>query len=689
MTAADHHHRDHHGHSHDDHHHHHANHGDDHDHDHHDHDHDHDDDHVHDHAHGFGWVEAFRIAVAGLCALAVWLQLPDAYVMIIEGVGYQLYLPFSWYTAVGLIVGGWPLFEEAWHSIRKRRMTMELSMGIAVLAAAWTGYFFVALIITFFVLIAETLEGMTIERGRRAIRDLMALLPTEVKVRRGDAIETSPIGAVTAGTIVVVQPGDRLPVDGVVVSGGSFVDESRITGESMPVEKLPGMRAYAGTVNQSGAIEVRTERVGAATSYGQILETVKEAERSRAPVQRLADRLAGYIVYVALGFAAFEYWITGGDINGTIAVIVVAGACGVAAGTPLAILGAIGRSAQLGSIVKAGVHLENLGKVDTVVLDKTGTLTHGRPQVTGVLPAPGVAPDDLLVAAVAAEALSEHPLGKAIIAHAAGQGIAARPAEDFAYEPGRGIRARDAQGEIFVGNAAWLASHGIAVGESAEDVAGTSVFVGRNRQYLGRIDIMDTVRLEARRAIAHLKQMGIKVHMLTGDSAAVAGHIAAELGIDAVEAQLLPDQKYKRIKELQADGRRVAMVGDGVNDAPALAAATVGVAMGSGTEVAREGADIVLIGNDLSRFAETVHLARRTRSIIWFNFAGTVIVDIAGIALAMSGMIGPVEASMIHTGSELAFILNSARLVPGAMYMGGLRNLRDRLTSRPLVKAQA
>lgn len=641
-----------------------------HDHDHHDHDHnhDHEDHHGHDHAHAFGPVELFRIGLTGLCALAVWLQLPDhTYLSIAD----QIYLNFSWYALVGLLIGGWPLFAEAWESLRERRMTMELSMGIAVLAAAYTGYFFVSLIITFFVLIAEVLEGMTLERGRRAIRDLMALLPQDVQVRRDGQVVTANIGELALGETVVVLPGSRIPVDGPVLSGSTFVDESRITGEAMPVEKLVGSYAYAGTVNQSGAVEIRAERIGRATSYGQILDNVEKAERSRAPVQRLADRLAGYIVYVALGFATFEYWITNGDINSTIAVIVVAGACGVAAGTPLAILGGIGRAAQMGAIIKGGVHLETLGKVDTIVLDKTGTVTFGQPQVTRVAPAPGVSAADLMAAAATAEALSEHPLGKAIIAKARESAVEPAPASGFFYRPGRGITARDAGGAIHVGNAAWLEENGVSDVPSDVDANSTRVLVAREGRLLGAIELDDRVRPEARRAVERLRAMNIDVQLLTGDSATAGARAASELGLTQTRAGQLPSDKLDHIKALRQAGRTVAMVGDGVNDAPALATASVGIAMGSGTEVAREKADIVLLGNDLMRFADSVHLARRTRRIIWFNFAGTVIVDVLGIVAAMSGWIGPVEASMIHTGSELAFILNSARLVPGQTLRAG------------------
>ncbi|QMW63722.1 cadmium-translocating P-type ATPase [Devosia sp. MC521] len=676
---SDHDHHDHgHQHHHGAHNHGHDHHHDHHGHDHHGHSHDHDHDHHHDHdghhhSHAFGPTELFRIGLTGLCALAVWLQLPDHVYLDIGG---QIFLSFSWYALIGLAIGGLPLFEEAWASLKRRRMTMELSMCIAVVAAAYTGYFLVALMITFFVLIAEVLEGMTLERGRKAIRDLMALLPSEVQLRRDGQVITASIDDIETGSVVVVAPGARVPVDGPVISGNSFIDESRITGESMPVEKMPGHFVYAGTINQSGALEVRAERIGRATSYGQILETVEEAERSRAPVQRLADQLAGYIVYVALGFAAFEYWITQGNISATISVIVVAGACGVAAGTPLAILGGIGRAAQNGAIIKGGIHLETLGKFDTVVLDKTGTLTFGKPEVTKVLPHNGANLEDILRAASTAEALSEHPLGKAIISYSAERNIVPGNASEFHYEPGLGISARDAQGLILVGNAKWLAANNIALDIAEDEYVASRIYIARENTLIGQILVEDQIRPEARRAIDKLRSMNIDVQLLTGDTAPVARQVASELGIDAVEAGLLPSDKLKRIQAIKQSGRVVAMVGDGVNDAPALATASVGIAMGSGTEVAREKADIVLLGNDLMRFAETVHVARRTRRIIWFNFAGTVLVDILGIAAAMLGWIGPVEASLIHTGSELAFILNSARLVPRQTMLKGIETAK-------------
>ncbi|TAM85741.1 MAG: cation-translocating P-type ATPase [Candidimonas sp.] len=557
------------------------------------------------------WLEGARIVLVALAAAAVWLHL------------WEPIAAFSVIGTAGLVIGGWPILKEAFGAIAARRMTMELSIAIAICAAAAIGEFFTALVITLFVLVAEVLEEMTVGRGRKAIRDLT------------------------------------------VISGHSFVDESRITGESLPVEKLSGVRVFAGSIDQSGALEVATERIGRDTSYGKIIEAVERAEKSRAPVQRLANRLAGYLVYFALGAAALTFLITR-DIYSTISVIIVAGACGIAAGTPLAILGGIGRSARLGAIIKGGVHLETLGRVGVVVLDKTGTLTYGRPEVQQLMPGAGTTAGELLDAATTAEMRSEHPLGKALLAYARHQGRAVAEPSTFSYTPGRGIEARIAESIILVGNDAWMTEHGVALPSVLEggSGAGTEIFVSRDGLFLGRIVMGDTVRPEARQALAALHAMGIRTVLLTGDTRRVAMAVGNSLGIDDIEAGLLPEDKLKRIEALTAQGHVMAMVGDGVNDAPALVQANVGVAMGSGTDVAQESADIVLLGNDLGRFAETLSVARRTRGIIWQNFAGTLTVNTLGVLLAAFGFLNPLLAAFIHVSSEFVFILNSARLLP-------------------------
>jgi Cd2+/Zn2+-exporting ATPase/Cu+-exporting ATPase len=472
-----------------------------------------------------------------------------------------------------------------------------------------------------------------------------------------------------------------------VVSGHSFVDQARITGESMPVEKLPGSVVYAGTINQSGVLEIRVERIGRDTSYGRIIEAVEHAERSRAPVQQLADRLAGYLVYFALGAAVVTFVITR-DARSTISVIIVAGACGIAAGTPLAILGGIGRAARLGAIIKGGLYLETLGRVDTVVLDKTGTLTFGRTEVQAVVPANGVSEAEVLDAAASAEIRSEHPLGKAIVSLALAKNRSLHEPERFDYAPGRGITAMVDGLTVLVGNRGLMIDHAIEVPPNLATNADTSseVFVAREGRLLGAIVVADTVRSEARRAIEALNKMHIRSVLLTGDTKPVAEMVARELGISEAEAELLPEMKLARIKSLVARGHVVAMVGDGINDAPALAEASVGVAMGSGTDVARESADIVLLGNDLVKFTETLAIARWTRRIIWWNFAGTIGVDMAGIVLASMGLLGPTLAAFIHVTSEMVFILNSARLLPRTTQAAAVIETQLTRGDRPLAK---
>jgi P-type Cu+ transporter len=598
-------------------------------------------------------LEALRIGFVALCAIAVW---------------FRVWEPFPRISVIGLagvLIGGWPIFKEAIENIAARRMTMELSMSLALLAAAAISEFFTALIITLFVLIAEVLEHLTVSRGRRAIRDLLDFLPRSVTVRGADGAREVSVDELRVGDSVLVNPGGLVPVDGVVITGHSFVDQSRITGESMPVEKLPRSIVFAGTINQSGALEIRADRIGRDSSYGKIIEAVESAEHSRAPVQRLADRAAGYLVYFAMGSAVITFILTR-DIRSTISVVIVAGACGIAAGTPLAILGGIGRAARLGAIIKGGLYLETLGRVNTVVLDKTGTLTFGRMEVQSVTPVAGLPEADVVEAAASAEMRSEHPLGKAIVAYASSRGYPLKEPDHFHYAPGKGIGSVINGSTVIVGNRALMVEHRIDVPDNFAATANPSsrLMVARDGRFLGSVVIADIVRPEARSAIESFGSMGIRSILLTGDVSEVAKSVANQLGINDVEAELLPEAKFARVKQLVASGRVVAMVGDGINDAPALAEASVGVAMGSGTDVARETSDVVLLGNDLDKFAETVRIARWTRRVIWQNFAGTIGVDLIGIAMAASGLLHPALAALIHVTSEMTFILNSARLLP-------------------------
>ena len=569
-------------------------------------------------------------------------------------------------TAIGVIctvVGGFPIFREAYENIMQRRMTMELSMAIAIVAALAIRELFTALVITLFVLVAEILEGLTVGRGRKAIQHLVDLLPSTATVRRGGCWADVQIQEVSADDEVLVRPGGRIPVDGEVVGGHSFVDQAPITGESMPVEKHPGATVYAGTINQSGAIEVRVTRLGRDTTFGKIIEAVETAEKSRAPIQGIADRLAGYLVYFALGAAVLTFLISH-NIRSTISVVIVAGACGIAAGTPLAILGSIGRAAQQGAIIKGGLYLEKLGEIDTVLLDKTGTLTYGTPELLDICPAPEVSATLLLRTAAIAESRSEHPIAKAILRKATQSGIPYADSGQFDYTPGKGIVASRDGDEIVVGNQNFLLERGVQLNQSNGAGLGSEVFVARGGRFLGALRIADTLRPEAKDAIQSLKSMRLRTVLLTGDAESVAEDVGRRLGVDEIVGDLLPEDKLQYVKQLTERGHKAAMVGDGVNDAPALMQASVGVAMGSGTDVARESADVVLIGSDLSKLVETLQIARRCRRTIMQNFVGTLVVDSIGVGLAAFGFLNPLLAAFIHVSSEMAFILNSARLLP-------------------------
>ncbi len=606
-----------------------------------------------EHDHGFEWTELARIAFVGLAAAAVW---------------FRLWEPFSHVSVIGIsaaLIGGYPIFKEAFENVVERKMTMELSMTIALLAALAIGEFFTALVITAFVLAAEVLEGLTVGRGRRAIQSLLDFLPRTATVRRNGEVAEIASDQVQVGDTVIVKPGGHIPVDGIVLVGRSFVEQAAITGEAMPVEKTQGDVVYAGTINQSGALEVGAQRLGRDTTFGKIIEAVERAEKSRAPIQKTADRLAGYLVYFALGAAVLTFIITH-NIRSTISVIIVAGACGIAAGTPLAVLGAIGRAAHHGAIVKGGLYLEALAAVDTVLLDKTGTLTFGTPQIREVVSANGFTERQIVAAASIAERKSEHPLAKAIVARATELAIPLADPDEFSYTPGKGVRVSYRGEEILVGSKALLTQHdltSIPINGNGTDGA-SEVYVARGGHLLGTIRIADVLRPEAKNAVAAMRHMGLKTVLLSGDTQGVTSSVGHDLGVDEAVGELLPEQKAKWVSGLRSKNRKVAMVGDGINDAPALVEANVGIAMGSGTDVARESSDVILIGSDLSKLVETLRIARRCRGIIMQNFVGTLVVDSIGVGMAAFGFLNPLLAAFIHVTSELAFILNSTRLLP-------------------------
>ncbi|WP_414048289.1 heavy metal translocating P-type ATPase [Actinomyces oris] len=632
------------------------------------------------------WADVVRIAVVGLAALGAW----------IAGAAGTPGWAVGAVGAVVLAVGCWPLLVEAAEDLRERRMSMELSMLLAIVAAAIIGEWVTALAVTVFALCAEVLEELSMDRGRDALTDLMSFLPQTARVvgapeaaesaESAEAAESSqssgvtevPLDEVRPGQVIALSPGGRVPVDGVVRTGRADVDQSRITGEALPVQVGPGDRVPAGSITR-GALELEVERVGEESSYGRIVAAVRHAQSSRAPVQRLADRLAARIVYLALAAALVTFLVTR-DVRATISVIIVAGACGVAAGTPLAVLAAIARAARCGAFVKDGTHLEQLSAVDTVVMDKTGTLTVGEPRVVSVRPTEAAAgEDEVLALAAAAEWNSEHPIGRAIYNEAAVRDLTVPVPGDVTYSPGAGVSTHIEGRRITVGRCRGQGHQPERDTPGCEDEAALSaesdpeapsatsvVEVRADGQLLGTIALADRLRQGAATAVRDLGDMGLEVLMLTGDSAASAHHVAGLLGLteEQVRADLLPTDKEEVIESLRRAGKRVAMVGDGVNDAPALGAADVGIAMGTGTDVAREAGDVVLVGSAPADLVETVRVARRARRIIMVNFVGTVVVDVVGMVAAGLGLLGPVAAALVHVVSESAFILNSARLVP-------------------------
>jgi heavy metal translocating P-type ATPase len=612
------------------------------------------DDHDHDHQTSSG--EYVRLGLLGIivaASLTGW---------------WRPFMNRDWLAFAGTVIGGFPIYKEAWENLLKRRMTMELSMTIALLAALAIGQFFTALVIAFFVLFAELLEGYTVGGGRRAIEKLINALPRQVTVRRNGQESELKAEELSAGDVIVVRPGERIPVDGIVTKGSSYVDQSSITGESLPIEKTERAKVFAGTINKNGVLEVSVERIGRDTTFGKIIQIVEQAEKSKAPVQRIADRLAAGLVYFALAAAILTFGVTR-NLTSTIAVIIVAGACGVAAGTPLAILAGIGSAARRGIIVKGGLYLEKLADIDTIVLDKTGTLTMGVPEVTGVRVAKGATEQEVLQNAATAEQHSEHPLGEAVIRKARAAKLALPEYSDLRYIPGKGLTCLDQGSQIVVGTQTLLEENGIRVDTNGtgsfqdEAKAGqTLVYVGRNTTFLGALTVSDQLRREAIQAVDTLKREGYRTVLLSGDSSEAASAVGVQLGVHEAIGNLLPEQKLERIRKLLRQGCKVAMVGDGVNDTPALAEATVGIAMGGGTDVALETADITLMTSDLSRLTEVLGIAKRCYRVIMFNFWGTIVVDTIGIALAFFGLLAPIIAALIHVGSELAFILNSARL---------------------------
>jgi Cu+-exporting ATPase len=544
-------------------------------------------------------------------------------------------------------------------------------------------YFEAAAVIITLILLGKHLEARAKGRTSEAITKLLELRPETARVLRDGEVTEVPIDEVTPGDLVQVRPGDRIPVDGTVVDGTSHVDESMVSGEPVPVEKGPGAEVVGGTVNQTGAFVFRVARVGADTVLARIVRMVEDAQAQKPPIQRLADRIAGVFVPVVIAIAGltFVMWMVlgpspaiGHAVVASVSVLVIACPCAMGLATPTAIMVSTGKAAEMGMLFRQGAALEVMARVDTVVLDKTGTLTRGRPVLTDVRVLQGVE-NDILALVAAAEEHSEHPIARAIVTGARDRGISWSAAEAFAAEPGLGLSARVGGYTVQVGARRYMEHLGIdlgAVGDQIDDLgraAKTPVFAAIDGRIVAVLAVADTLHTGAREAVHALVDMGADVAMLTGDDAHTARVIASQAGIDRVLAEVSPDRKAAEVARLQAEGARVAFVGDGINDAPALAQADVGVAIGTGTDIAIEAGDVILMAGDLRGVANAVALARRTLRIIVLNFFWAYAYNVAlipvaaGVLYATLGvLLSPMLAAAAMSVSSLFVVTNSLRL---------------------------
>ncbi len=603
---------------------------------------------------------------------------------------------------------GWPFFERAWASLVNRSLNMFtlIAMGTGVAWAfsvvatfapqvfpaafrtmdgAVSVYFEAAAIITVLVLLGQVLELRARETTSGAIRALLDLSPKLARrVRSDGGDEEVALETIVVGDRLRIRPGEKVPVDGVVLEGRGAVDESLVTGESMPVTKEFGARLIGGTINQSGGLLMRAEKVGRDTLLSRIVHMVTEAQRSRAPIQRLADRVSGFFVpaVILVALVAFIAWSIWGPppamaygLIAAVAVLIVACPCALGLATPMSIMVGVGRGAQIGVLIKNAEALERMEKVDTLVIDKTGTLTEGKPKVVAIRTAAGVAEADSLRLAASLERASEHPLAQAIVAAANERGFSLAEPEGVDSPVGKGVLGRVDNRAIVIGNARFLAEQSVAVGEletHAEELRRegvTVIFVGIDGQPAGAIGIADPVKASTPEALAALKQAGIRVIMLTGDNRATAEAVARKLSIADVEADVLPDQKSAIVAQLRAQGRVVAMAGDGVNDAPALAAADVGIAMGTGTDVAIESAGVTLLKGDLNGIVRARRLSQATMANIRQNLFFAFIYNIAGIPIAagvfyplFGWLLSPIIAAAAMAASSVSVIANALRL---------------------------
>ncbi len=643
------------------------------------------------------------IALTGVLALAI--MRAGAFLALATGATILTWAPipqlpwFTWGIWLFLLVtpvqfiGGWSFYVGAWNAVRTRSINMDFLIALGTSVAYFYSvavlffpdmlpvkveerdvYFEVSAVIIAFVLLGKYMEEIIKKHSSAAVRKLLDLKPATARVIRDGQEMEVPAESVMVEETVIVRPGEKIPTDGVVLEGASAVDESMLTGESMPVEKRPGSAVIGGTLNRTGMFRFQATKVGAETALAQIIKLVEEAQASSAPIQRLADRVTTYFVPAVVGTAVLAFagwWLAGNFPQGLlafIAVLIIACPCALGIATPAALMVGVGRGAEGGILIRGGEILERAQKLTAVVFDKTGTLTRGEPDVTDIVAFPPFGKNDVLRLAASLESGSEHPLGEAIVRAAKNTGIELTAVANFDSVPGHGVVGEIEGRQVLLGNRRHLKRQNVDVTAAETEMVRleaegkTAMLVGCGGKLAAIIAVADTLKPEAKEAVASLKASGIEVIMLTGDNSRTANTIGRELGIDTVIAEVLPSDKARIIKDLQAKKKVVAMVGDGVNDAPALATADIGIAIGSGSDVAKETGGIILVKNDVRDVVSGINLSRATMRTIKQNLFWAFIYNSVGVPIAALGFLNPVIAAAAMALSSLSVIVNSALL---------------------------
>jgi Cd2+/Zn2+-exporting ATPase len=579
---------------------------------------------------------------------------------------------------IGAIILGWPIVWTGIKDIRRGQLGINELVAIAVLAAFASaafgddtaGGYKTAGIIAFFMLMGEIIETRTAEGARASIESLIKLTPTKARRIKADKAEEEVAASQLAvGDVIRIRPGDNIAADGVIVNGQGSFNQATITGESLPVDKKPGDEVFAGTQNLTGVLEIKVNRAGQDTTLGRVRELILAAEKTKLPIMKIVDQYMGFYTPLVMVIAALV-WAFTHDLGRVISVLVVSCPCAFILATPTAMVAALSAAARLGILIKNVADIEAAAKINAFVFDKTGTLTTGELAVSRLAPSGEVKPAELLLLAASAEKYSNHPTAKALAQLADEAGVALAEPTDFAETAGRGIKARVNGADVLVGRAQWLKDNGVDSGfDKSVDLNETEgwslIFVARNGKCVGWVGLQDKTRTEARESLAELKEAGVRrIAMISGDRQPVAARVAAEIGCEEARGECLPQNKVEFVRGIKGKGYKVAVVGDGVNDAPALAAGDIGIAMGAaGSEVAIHSATIALMNNDLRRLPFLVKLSRSTRAVINQNFLFGVLFIIVGLTAASFGYLNPIVAAILHNVGSLIVIFNSARLV--------------------------